>query len=84
MRADQLLTERGLADSRSQAQRLIAAGVRWRLPGGAWQAVRKNGEALPPQAELQLQDEAERRYVAERSEERRVGKECRSRWSPYH
>ena len=24
------------------------------------------------------------RYAAERSEERRVGKECRSRWSPYH
>ena len=23
-------------------------------------------------------------YLAERSEERRVGKECRSRWSPYH
>src|SRR3712207_3183170 len=23
-------------------------------------------------------------YVAVRSEERRVGKECRSRWSPYH
>ena len=22
--------------------------------------------------------------VADRSEERRVGKECRSRWSPYH
>ena len=22
--------------------------------------------------------------LAERSEERRVGKECRSRWSPYH
>ena len=22
--------------------------------------------------------------VGERSEERRVGKECRSRWSPYH
>ena len=22
--------------------------------------------------------------VASRSEERRVGKECRSRWSPYH
>src|SRR3989454_10371598 len=29
--------------------------------------------------------EAENRYVAaRRSEERRVGKECRSRWSPYH
>ena len=26
----------------------------------------------------------ERRYKAARSEERRVGKECRSRWSPYH
>src|SRR5256885_15115691 len=24
------------------------------------------------------------RYEADRSEERRVGKECRSRWSPYH
>src|SRR2546423_8996249 len=24
------------------------------------------------------------RLVAGRSEERRVGKECRSRWSPYH
>ena len=23
-------------------------------------------------------------YLAKRSEERRVGKECRSRWSPYH
>ena len=23
-------------------------------------------------------------WNAERSEERRVGKECRSRWSPYH
>ncbi len=22
--------------------------------------------------------------IGERSEERRVGKECRSRWSPYH
>ena len=23
-------------------------------------------------------------YMKERSEERRVGKECRSRWAPYH
>ena len=23
-------------------------------------------------------------YLTGRSEERRVGKECRSRWSPYH
>ena len=25
-----------------------------------------------------------REYQDDRSEERRVGKECRSRWSPYH
>ena len=30
-----------------------------------------------------LEGEA-RSNLAERSEERRVGKECRSRWSPYH
>src|SRR2546421_4535028 len=28
--------------------------------------------------------EAHRLIAASRSEERRVGKECRSRWSPYH
>src|SRR5256886_7656760 len=28
--------------------------------------------------------ELQRRPVGGRSEERRVGKECRSRWSPYH
>src|SRR2546426_8309040 len=27
---------------------------------------------------------AEIDHLAKRSEERRVGKECRSRWSPYH
>ena len=29
-------------------------------------------------------DEARARGLDRRSEERRVGKECRSRWSPYH
>ena len=28
--------------------------------------------------------EAEAKKILDRSEERRVGKECRSRWSPYH
>lgn len=64
MRADQLLVERGLAASRSQAQRLIAAGVRWRLPGGEWKAVAKNGEELRETAELQLLDTAESRFVS--------------------
>ena len=30
------------------------------------------------------QAEAAVKLIDERSEERRVGKECRSRWSPYH
>src|SRR3712207_7407912 len=29
-------------------------------------------------------DEKDKNYTKLRSEERRVGKECRSRWSPYH
>ena len=29
-------------------------------------------------------EKSEIEQIAERSEERRVGKECRSRWSPYH
>ena len=29
-------------------------------------------------------EEADRFVLRHRSEERRVGKECRSRWSPYH
>lgn len=63
MRADQLLVERGLAATRSQAQRLIAAGVRWRGARG-WQPVAKNGDELPPQAEIELVDDAEARYVS--------------------
>src|SRR5690349_23930590 len=32
----------------------------------------------------QLVDALARRQLQQRSEERRVGKECRSRWAPYH
>jgi 23S rRNA (cytidine1920-2'-O)/16S rRNA (cytidine1409-2'-O)-methyltransferase len=64
MRADQLLVERGLAATRSQAQRLVAAGVQWRLPGGDWHGVTKNGEELRDAVELRLLDTAETRYVS--------------------
>ena len=63
MRADQLLVERGLASSRSQAQRLIASGVQWLAPTG-WKAVAKNGDELPQEAEIELLDLAEARYVS--------------------
>ena len=63
MRADQLLVERGLAASRSQAQRLIASGVQW-FDGAGWKRVAKNGDELPDAAPLELLDTAESRYVS--------------------
>jgi 23S rRNA (cytidine1920-2'-O)/16S rRNA (cytidine1409-2'-O)-methyltransferase len=66
MRADQLLVERGLAASRSQAVRLIAGGMRWRDAGtaDAWRTVVKNRDEVPESAELALDDAAEARYVS--------------------
>jgi 23S rRNA (cytidine1920-2'-O)/16S rRNA (cytidine1409-2'-O)-methyltransferase len=64
MRADQLLVDRGLAASRSQAQRLIASGVEWRLGTKPWQRVSKNGDELPRPCEVRLLDTAEARYVS--------------------
>src|SRR3546814_19613418 len=48
-----------------------------------------NGQPISSRAISKIRnDECGQRYAAERSEERRVGKECvrtcRSRWSPYH
>ena len=53
-------------------------------------AVRSDLLALFPKAKVDLHPVADRIHVSgtvadeERSEERRVGKECRSRWSPDH
>jgi 23S rRNA (cytidine1920-2'-O)/16S rRNA (cytidine1409-2'-O)-methyltransferase len=63
MRADQLLVARGLASTRSQAQRLIADGVQW-LKGVEWKSVTKNGDEIPLEAELKLLDDSEARYVS--------------------
>ncbi len=63
MRADQFLVERGLATTRSQAQRLIAAGARWH-DGWQWKPVTKNGDELPAHAQVELLDTAESRYVS--------------------
>ncbi|MBX3605152.1 MAG: TlyA family RNA methyltransferase [Piscinibacter sp.] len=63
-RVDQLLVQRGLAPTRSAAQRLIAQGaVRWRGPAG-WAAPRKAGDDLPAACELELTDDAELRWVS--------------------
>ena len=40
---------------------------------------------MPPDNDIfQRRDQERLRKKQVRSEERRVGKECRSRWSPYH
>ena len=65
MRADVFLVEAGHASTRSQAQRLIASGVEWRLtPLAPWKKVAKNGDDIPAGAELQLLDAAEAKYIS--------------------
>ncbi len=63
MRIDQLLVQRALASTRSQAQRLIAGGVEWQQ-GEVWRSVVKNGDEVPTDAQVRLLDDAEARYVS--------------------
>src|SRR3712207_8459767 len=63
------------------AQILIVASV-WTLPSSRFSAMtrqdsRRNSGSYSPVSRRISRSK-------ERSEERRVGKECRSRWSPYH
>ena len=63
-RVDQLLVQRGLAPTRSAAQRLIERGaVRWRGSGG-WAMPRKAGEDVPEDSAIELTDDAELRWVS--------------------
>src|SRR3989449_6097894 len=67
--------QRGVVLSFGRFSQETGPGLRWRLP-------------LPIQSNeivnLQQVRTLEIGYRNNRSEERRVGKECRSRWSPYH
>ena len=65
MRADVFLVDAGLAATRSQAQRLIAAGVRWRAFAHApWVSVGKNGDDIPKGAEVELLNADEAKYIS--------------------
>ena len=65
MRADLYLVEHGFATTRSQAQRLIAGTVQWRVDEGvAWKKVAKNGDEIPAEAELQVLDNTEAKYIS--------------------
>ena len=65
MRIDQLLVQRQLATTRSQAQRLIADGVEWRKSDAEnWKRVAKNGDEVTDDAQVRLLDDSEARYVS--------------------
>ena len=52
------------------------------LPLAAQEGGQAKPKAYPPDAFVHIKPDG--KIVIQRSEERRVGKECRSRWSPYH
>lgn len=52
MRADAVLVERGLAASRTLAQRLIAAGSVWVNDGGGVRTVARSSELIAPEVEI--------------------------------
>src|SRR2546430_15460542 len=66
---------------------LVAGAQHQPLPVGAGRAPRMRGLVRGIGGALhlgQLVGREHTRVIRGRSEERRVGKECRSRWSPYH
>src|SRR3989449_9452463 len=58
----------------------------WAIGGGGWTFARGNQDDADSIAAIRHAVERGINWIdtAARSEERRVGKECRSRWSPYH
>ena len=70
MRADLFLVEHGFATTRSQAQRLIGSGVRWRVVVeeaevlAPWKRAAKNGDEIPDTAEVEVLDNTEAKYIS--------------------
>src|SRR2546421_7035867 len=59
--------------------RTTGLGSSWRIISGAWLTSTRAESDAHPSNQAAVQN-----LSCARSEERRVGKECRSRWSPYH
>ena len=70
---DELLTARQMADALAEKQISLSAVYRNLAQLEAEEKVRRSGHCC-----VYIY------HVQGRSEERRVGEECRSRWSPYH
>ena len=67
---------------------LAEEGMSLDLDTAVQMATAHNGKAKMREDEAEAaayrRKQATGRFLPKRSEERRVGKECRSRWSPYH
>src|SRR3712207_9455510 len=78
--------ERGISDPERVLDHVFYEGEMQQV-GGQWtkgyRAPASHDEPKPEGQRINMVT-AIRRTLDRRSEERRVGKECRSRWSPYH
>jgi len=63
-RADQVLVERGLASSRTAAQKLIAAGRVSVQKGASWTVLAKASDTLAADAPLRVEEDATDRFVS--------------------
>ena len=76
-----------MAQARRVLEKLLAADLacgRVELRDIEWLTIENRtaqGKAIPDEVLAAIKDCD---VLLKRSEERRVGKECRSRWSPYH
>src|SRR2546430_6379713 len=72
-----------ISSSRRRRAAPSAAGSATCISGGG-RVEDEDDAAVGERLELELEEMGVCEAVDRRSEERRVGKECRSRWSPYH
>src|SRR5690554_4960714 len=63
-RLDKVLVDQGLAQSRTQAQKLVEAGVVQGRLYGQWQSLGKSAQKIPPDTPLRAGEIAELRFVS--------------------
>ena len=95
LQMDQAQADKNIAQAKAEERRAMAVASEQEMKAKAQEARAKviEAEAEVPKAmaeafrsgNLGIMDYYKMKNIeADRSEERRVGKECRSRWSPYH
>ena len=78
------MIEVNIKDNESLERALRRFKKKWERSGVLKDVKRKAFYEKPSVTKRIAKKQTIRRAVRLRSEERRVGKECRSRWSPYH